>query len=57
MTPPKMRKPKSAKPLASRSVADEIDLAKVAEEIRELRKGNKLGRLTIRKLISKGRRF
>jgi hypothetical protein len=52
-----MRRPKSTKPLVSGSVADEIGLEKVAEEIRELRKGNKLGRLTVRKLISTGRRF
>jgi len=57
VTAPKTRKPKSSKPLASRSGADEIGLEKVAEEIRELRKGNKLGRLTIRELINKGRRF
>ena len=38
-------------------VNGEISLEKVAEEIRELRKGNKLGRLTIRKLISEGRRL
>jgi prevent-host-death family protein len=32
-------------------------LRKVAQEIRELRKGNRLGGLSIRKLINEGRRF
>jgi prevent-host-death family protein len=33
------------------------DLRKVADEIREIRKGNRLGRVTLRKLINEGRRF
>ncbi len=33
------------------------ELKKVAREIRELRKGNRLAGLSIRKLISEGRRF
>ena len=33
------------------------DLRKVADEIREIRKGNRLGRVTLRKLVNEGRRF
>jgi prevent-host-death family protein len=32
-------------------------LEKIAQEIRELRKGNRLGGLSIRELINEGRRF
>jgi prevent-host-death family protein len=33
------------------------DLRKVAQEIRQFRKGVRLGRLTVRRLIQEGRRF
>jgi hypothetical protein len=33
------------------------DLKKVAREIRDLRRGNRLGGLKIRELINEGRRF
>jgi len=33
------------------------NLQKIAEEIREFRKGNRLGGLSIRKLINEGRRL
>jgi len=35
----------------------EIDRSQLVREIRELRKGNTLGSLTIRQLIEEGRRF
>ena len=34
-----------------------VDLKKVVEEIRELRKGASLGKITIRELINEGRRY
>jgi len=36
---------------------DRIDLKKVVEEVRELRKGVSLGKITTRELIDKGRRY
>jgi prevent-host-death family protein len=36
---------------------EQKDLKKIAEEIRELRKGNFLGGLSIRELIAQGRRY
>jgi prevent-host-death family protein len=37
--------------------AGRADLRKVADEIREIRTGNRLGRVTLRKLVNEGRRF
>ncbi len=39
------------------STGGRADLRKVADEIREIRKGNRLGRVTLRKLVNEGRRF
>ena len=36
---------------------ERFDLEKVVEEIRELRKGTPLGKITIRELIDEGRRY
>jgi len=37
--------------------AQALDLIQVAAEIREMRKGRKLGRISLRSLIEEGRRY
>ncbi len=43
--------------LVPKDFRERVDLKKVVEEIRELRKGATLGKITIRELIEEGRRY
>ena len=51
------RRGKSIAKLVPADPRDRVDLKRVVEEIRELRKGASLGKITIRGLIDEGHRY